>query len=94
MLYDQLQDNEYSNIYENEYVYISDSEINVKVSSYGKQNVSCGEENACDNSNMQHGIRSAIGMFAECYSCKKVGGEAKVTLPQAYCNSMPRHTVL
>jgi hypothetical protein len=60
VLYELLQENEYSDIFESEYN--SDSEINEKISSYGEHSVSFDEEeNVSDNSSMQHGIWAKSG---------------------------------
>jgi hypothetical protein len=59
VIYELLQENEYSDISESEYS--SDSEINVKISSCGEQSVSSEEENDSDNSSMQHGIWAKLG---------------------------------
>jgi hypothetical protein len=51
VLYELLQENEHSNIYESEYS--SGSEISVNILSCGKQNVSSDEEeNVCDHSSL------------------------------------------
>jgi hypothetical protein len=60
VLYELLQENEYSDIAESKYS--SDSEINVKISSCSEQSVSSNEEeNVGDNSSMQHGIWAKSG---------------------------------
>jgi hypothetical protein len=59
VLYEMLQENEYSDLYETKYN--SDSEINVKISSCGEQSVSSDDENVSDNSNMQHHIWTKSG---------------------------------
>jgi hypothetical protein len=60
VLYELLQENEYSDIFEIEYS--SDSEINVKISSYGEHSVSSDEEeNVSDNSCIQHVIWTKSG---------------------------------
>jgi hypothetical protein len=65
VLYELLQEKEYSVIYENEYN--SDSEINVKITSCVEQSVSSDEdENVSDNSNMQHSIWTMLGAEQPC----------------------------
>jgi hypothetical protein len=60
MLYELLQENEYSDIFESEYS--SDSEMNVKISSCGEQSISSDEEESVsDNSSMQNGIWAKSG---------------------------------
>jgi hypothetical protein len=60
VLYELLQENEYSDTSESEYS--SDSERNVKISSCGEQSVSSDEEeNVSDNSSMQHVIWAKSG---------------------------------
>jgi hypothetical protein len=54
VLYELLQENEYSDIFERECS--SDSEIDGKFLSCGKQSVRSDEENISDSSSMQHGI--------------------------------------
>jgi hypothetical protein len=55
-----LQENKYSDISKSEYS--SNSEINVKILSFGEQSVSSvEEENVSDNSIMQHGVWAKSG---------------------------------
>jgi hypothetical protein len=55
-----LQENEYNDISESEYS--SDSEINVKISSYDEQSVCSGEaESVSDNSSMQPDVWAISG---------------------------------
>jgi hypothetical protein len=56
VLYEQFQENEYSDISESEYS--SDSEINVKISSCEQSVGSEEDENVSDNITMQHGIQT------------------------------------
>jgi hypothetical protein len=60
VLYELLQENEYSNISES--AYSSGSKINVKILSCNEQNVSSDEgDNLSDNSSMQHDIWAKSG---------------------------------
>jgi hypothetical protein len=60
VLYEPLQENDHS--YISETVYSSESEINMKISSWGEQSVSSDEEeNVSDNSSMQHDMWAKSG---------------------------------
>jgi hypothetical protein len=60
VLYELLQENEYSDISEGEYS--GDSEINMEISSCGEQSISSDqEESFSDDSSMQHGIWAKSG---------------------------------